>query len=37
LHLQELCEELFHQCHRILKQFLACSYSKISYLFLQTA
>lgn len=37
LHLQELCEELLHQCHRILKQFPACSYSKISYLFLQTA
>ena len=37
LHLQELCEELFHQCHRILKQFLACSYSKINYLFLQIA
>ena len=37
LHLQELCEELFHQYHRILKQFPACSYSKISYLFLQTA
>ena len=37
LHLQELCEELLHQCHRILKQFLACSYSKINYRFLQTA
>ena len=37
LHLQELCEELLHQCYRISKQFPACSYSKISYLFLQTA
>ena len=37
LHLQELCEELLHQCYRISKQFPACSYSKINYLFLQTA